>query len=662
MGALDFAGGAVVHINAGAAALAVILVVGKRKGYPDEPMPPHNLPLTMLGTGILWFGWAGFNAGSALAANGVAAQALMNTFLAPAAAMLGWLVVEKLKSGHATSLGAASGAVAGMVAITPCAGFVGGMAPIYIGLATGVICYLALGLKKAFGFDDSLDVIAVHLVGGLVGSLLLGFFADPTINAVVSNPGLFIDGGGTDLLMDQIVASGVTLAYSFVGQPRDRLRDPEDDRAAGDRRPAGRGPRPEPARRDRILELTGGDDSMKLITAVIKPFKLDDVKEALKGAGVQGMTVSEVQGFGRQSGHTEVYRGAEYTVEFVPKIKLEVLADDGDGRRRSSTPSWPRPAPTRSATGRSGSPTSSRCSASAPARWAATPSDRRVDRQGRGRPRAVPRASAPVVPRAAGTLAPWTPPPPRPRTPPAEAWRIEPTGPLRGDVRVAGSKNAVTKHMVAALMADSPSTITNAPPSATSASPPTSSGRSASASTSRATRITVVPTDEPTPRVPLEFSGLNRIPILLLGPLLHRAHEAFVPLVGGDRIGRRPVDFHVSALQQMGAEVEVQPHGITARMAGRLRGHAHHAAVPVGRRHRDRAARRRAGRGSHRPPQRRHRARGGRAGAVPPAHGRAHRAAPRPPVRDRGRRVAQRRRGPPPGRPPRGVQLPRRPA
>ncbi|MDP1819445.1 MAG: ammonium transporter [Acidimicrobiales bacterium] len=216
MGALDFAGGAVVHINAGAAALAVILVVGKRRGYPHEPMPPHNLPFTMLGTGMLWFGWAGFNAGSALAANGVAAQALMNTILAPAAAMLGWLIVEKLRSGHATSLGAASGAVAGMVAITPCAGFVGGMAPIYIGFATGIICYLALGLKKAFGFDDSLDVIAVHLVGGLVGSILLGFFADPTINSLVANPGVLITDGGTDLLMDQIVASAVTLGYSFV--------------------------------------------------------------------------------------------------------------------------------------------------------------------------------------------------------------------------------------------------------------------------------------------------------------------------------------------------------------------------------------------------------------------------------------------------------------
>ena len=215
MGALDFAGGAVVHMNAGAAALALVLILGPRKGYGDEPMPPHNLPLTILGTGILWFGWAGFNAGSALAANGIAAQAIMNTFLAASAAMLGWLAIERIKGGHATTLGAASGAVAGLVAITPCAGFVGGMAPVYIGLITGVVCYLALGIKKAFKFDDSLDVIAVHLVGGLVGSLLLGCFAEDAINSAVTHEGLFLGGGG-DLLLDQFVASVVTLAYSFV--------------------------------------------------------------------------------------------------------------------------------------------------------------------------------------------------------------------------------------------------------------------------------------------------------------------------------------------------------------------------------------------------------------------------------------------------------------
>jgi Amt family ammonium transporter len=214
LGALDFAGGAVIHVNAGVAALAIVLVLGNRKGWPREAMPPHNLPFTVLGTGILWFGWFGFNAGSALAANGLAAQALVNTHLAAAAAMCGWLIVEKLKAGHATTLGAASGAVAGLVAITPCAGFVGGMSPIYIGFIAGAVCYLALTLKTKFGFDDSLDVIAVHLVGGILGAILLAFFADTKVNSLGFD-GIFY-GGGAELLMDQLVALGATIAFSFT--------------------------------------------------------------------------------------------------------------------------------------------------------------------------------------------------------------------------------------------------------------------------------------------------------------------------------------------------------------------------------------------------------------------------------------------------------------
>lgn len=213
-GALDFAGGAVVHINAGAAALAVILVLGNRKGWPREAMPPHNLPFTMLGTGILWFGWFGFNAGSALAANGLASQALINTHLAAASAMLGWLIVEKLRAGHATTLGAASGAVAGLVAITPCAGFVGGIAPIIIGFVTSIVCYFALALKTKFNFDDSLDVIAVHLVGGIMGALMLGLFADTSINSLGFDGVLF--GGGSELLVNQVIAIVATFAFSFI--------------------------------------------------------------------------------------------------------------------------------------------------------------------------------------------------------------------------------------------------------------------------------------------------------------------------------------------------------------------------------------------------------------------------------------------------------------
>jgi Amt family ammonium transporter len=212
-GALDFAGGAVVHVNAGAGALALVLLLGKRRGWPKEPMSPHSLPLTMLGTGILWFGWFGFNAGSALGANAVAAQAFLNTFVAAAAAMIGWLVIERIKTGHATTLGAASGAVAGLVAITPCAGFVGGLAPIAIGLVAGVVCYLAIALKFRFGYDDSLDVVAVHLVGGLIGSILLGFFADAAVNEAGTDGVLF--GGGWSLVGEQVLAVAVVLAFSF---------------------------------------------------------------------------------------------------------------------------------------------------------------------------------------------------------------------------------------------------------------------------------------------------------------------------------------------------------------------------------------------------------------------------------------------------------------
>ena len=214
-GSLDFAGGTAIHINAGVAALAMVLVLGKRRGWPSEGMPPHNMTLVMLGTGVLWFGWFGFNAGSASGANGVAVQAFLNTFLAGAAAMMGWLAVERLKQGHFTTLGAASGLVAGLVAITPCAGYVGGLASIPIGLAAGVICFLALQLKFRFGYDDALDVVGVHMVGGIVGGVLLGFFADAKVNEAVTKEGVFF-GGGADLLLEQLLAIAAVLAWSFA--------------------------------------------------------------------------------------------------------------------------------------------------------------------------------------------------------------------------------------------------------------------------------------------------------------------------------------------------------------------------------------------------------------------------------------------------------------
>jgi Amt family ammonium transporter len=213
-GALDFAGGTVVHVNAGAAALALVLLLGRRHGWPKDAIPPHSLPLTLLGTGILWFGWFGFNAGSALAADGVAAQAFLNTFVAAAAGMLGWLVVERLKGGHATTLGAASGAVAGLVAITPCAGFVGGLAPVAIGAIAGGVCFLAISLKFRYGYDDALDVVAVHLVGGIIGSVLLGLFADASVNPHGAD-GVF-SGGGWHLFGEQSFAVAVVFVFSFV--------------------------------------------------------------------------------------------------------------------------------------------------------------------------------------------------------------------------------------------------------------------------------------------------------------------------------------------------------------------------------------------------------------------------------------------------------------
>ncbi|MEV8144282.1 ammonium transporter [Specibacter sp. NPDC078709] len=214
MGAIDFAGGTAVHINAGAAALALALILGRRKGFGKDPSHrPHNLPFVMLGAGLLWFGWFGFNAGSALGANAVAGYAWINTLAAPAAAILGWLVVEKLRDGHATSLGAASGAVAGLVAITPACSALTPMWSIVLGLLAGAVCALAVGLKYRLGIDDSLDVVGVHLVGGLVGTLFIGLAADP--NSPAAGTGLFY-GGGLELLGKQAIAAGAVMIYSFV--------------------------------------------------------------------------------------------------------------------------------------------------------------------------------------------------------------------------------------------------------------------------------------------------------------------------------------------------------------------------------------------------------------------------------------------------------------
>jgi Amt family ammonium transporter len=207
VGAIDFAGGTAVHINAGAAALALALVLGKRVGFAKGIQKPHNVPLVLLGAGLLWFGWFGFNAGSELAADGVAALAFLNTIAAPAAAILGWLLIEKIKDGKATSVGAASGAVSGLVAITPACASLTPFWAIVLGLVAGAVCALAIELKFKLGFDDSLDVVGIHLVGGLLGTLYIGFFA--------TDVGLIFS-GNLNQLGAQAIAAFSVLIYSFV--------------------------------------------------------------------------------------------------------------------------------------------------------------------------------------------------------------------------------------------------------------------------------------------------------------------------------------------------------------------------------------------------------------------------------------------------------------
>ena len=213
-GAEDWAGGMVVHASAGAAALALLVVLGRRRAWPDNAPLPHSIPLVIIGAGILWFGWFGFNAGDGLKADGVAAQALVNTHVAAAAAMLVWLLFEHLQEGHPTVLGGVTGAVAGLATITPCAGYVTTTSAIIIGVVAAIVCHVALRAKVFFRYDDALDVIAVHFVGGVLGSLLLGLFGKKAINSIGAD-GLFY-GGGLTLLGWQVVALASVVAFSFV--------------------------------------------------------------------------------------------------------------------------------------------------------------------------------------------------------------------------------------------------------------------------------------------------------------------------------------------------------------------------------------------------------------------------------------------------------------
>ncbi|HEY2523909.1 MAG TPA: ammonium transporter [Candidatus Binataceae bacterium] len=214
LGALDFAGGTVVHISSGTSALAAVLIVGQRRGLWREPMPPHNLTLTLTGAGLLWFGWFGFNAGSALAANGLATSAFVATHLGAAAAALGWVFAEWIILGKPTTLGVASGVVAGLVAITPASGYVGPISAIVIGAAAGVLCFFAVRMKRHFGYDDALDVVGVHAVGGIWGALATGLFASVAVNAAGAD-GLFFGNPGQFVI--QAVAVTASIAFAFLG-------------------------------------------------------------------------------------------------------------------------------------------------------------------------------------------------------------------------------------------------------------------------------------------------------------------------------------------------------------------------------------------------------------------------------------------------------------
>jgi Amt family ammonium transporter len=240
IGLLDFAGGTVVEICAGASALALTLVIGPRRGWPREMMAPHNLPLTLLGAGLLWFGWIGFNAGSALTAGYLAASAALATHLSGVGGMIGWLLLEKLKTGKATTLGAASGAVAGLVAVTPAAGFLSPLPALLLGVTAGAVSLFAIRLKFRFKYDDSLDVVAVHYVGGVIGTLFVGLFAAAAVNPAVKDQGLFLGGGlaqlarqGVGVLAATAFAFTATYAIAWALRATIGLRVTPDDESDG---------------------------------------------------------------------------------------------------------------------------------------------------------------------------------------------------------------------------------------------------------------------------------------------------------------------------------------------------------------------------------------------------------------------------------------------
>ncbi|MCR5978567.1 ammonium transporter [Gordonia jinghuaiqii] len=340
LGAQDWAGGMVVHASAGAAALALLIVLGRRKVWPDRAPLPHSIPLVIVGAGILWFGWFGFNAGDGLQANGVAAQALVNTQVAAAAAMVIWLIIERLRDGHATVLGGVTGAVAGLATITPAAGYVNTLAAFVIGLLAGVVCHLALKLKTLIRVDDALDVLAVHFIGGVLGTILVGFFGEEAINAI-GRDGVF-HGGGWGLLGDQFIALGSVIAFSLVltlviGFAIDKtigLRVDPDDEEHLDATQQGMSaytddpvlpiPTDDPAARLVAPQPAETGEGLYLVTAILDSAGTEGVEQEVLSAGARRAVVSEV--FVTAAGPVDhIVRGQSRRVTMTPRVRVEIL-------------------------------------------------------------------------------------------------------------------------------------------------------------------------------------------------------------------------------------------------------------------------------------------------------------------------------------------------
>ena len=328
-----------VHITSGVSALVCALYLGKRVGYPEVPMKPHNLVLSFIGACLLWVGWFGFNAGSALAASPLATSAFVATHFGAAAAALGWMLAEWIHNGKPSVLGGISGAVAGLVAITPASGFVKPFPALLIGLCAGVVCYfMVTKVKHRFGYDDSLDAFGVHGAGGTLGALLTGVFATSAVNDGLegrrrprrcrwawwtatparcsTRPIGCAIAWGLAIVGTLIILKICDCRGGRAGQPRSRK-----SKAWTSACTAKKGIY---SKRSSAAD-SEQDEAMKKIEAIIQPFKLDEVKEALKAIGIDGMTITEVRGHGRQKGHKEVYRGQEYNVDLLPKVKLEMV-------------------------------------------------------------------------------------------------------------------------------------------------------------------------------------------------------------------------------------------------------------------------------------------------------------------------------------------------